>query len=87
MARVAAQAGIAGAPPEPAQRIDALEAQLKELGAALAGQVATAQASTLGRPPSTRCFAVLPGRRPEHVLYVFFFFRSLVMKKMECISF
>ncbi|KAL4458430.1 hypothetical protein ABPG75_013295 [Micractinium tetrahymenae] len=41
------QVGVAGAPPDPSQHIDALEAQLQELSAALAGRVAAAQAETL----------------------------------------
>lgn len=47
MARPGHQAGVAGAPPDPAQQIDALEAQLHELSTVLAGRVAAAQAETL----------------------------------------
>lgn len=50
MARPGPQAGVAGAPPEPAQHIDALEAQLQELSTALSGRVVAAQAETLGAP-------------------------------------
>lgn len=51
MARPGHQAGVAGAPPDPAQQIDALEAQLHELSTVLAGRVAAAQAETLGAQP------------------------------------